>query len=316
MPEFTISACLGEDLEAVIKLLQDALTADTVSVPLFTRKVLLDPNFSQDGALVAKVGGAVVGFLLAIARRNVLEDGPDDRDRGWITLFAVDEAYRRRGIGQALLAAGMEYLRGRGCRTVLVSPYAPNYWTPGVDVAAYPGAVCFLEASGFTTVYRPISMKASLDAEWHIPEWARKREAGLSEEGFRMETFTPDQIPDLTAFLREEFPGDWQRYVRETMIDIVLGRRDASDLIIAYDGEAVVGFAQHEGERFGPFGVAASQRGRGMGAVLMFRTLETMQRKGLQNAWFLWTDDATAQRVYHAAGFQETRRYAVMKREL
>jgi GNAT superfamily N-acetyltransferase len=316
MPDFKIASYQGEDFEPVVSLLQSALIADTISPPLFTRKVLLDPNFSPDGALVAKIGDEVVGFLLAIARRNILEDGPDDRDRGWIPLFAVSDTHRRRGIGRELLGAGTAYLRSMGCKTVLVSPYAPNYWTPGVDVAAYAGAVAFLELSGFASVYRPISMQASLEGDWCIPEWARDREARLISEGFRLEGFTPNQIPALSAFLRSEFPGDWQRYVRETMTVIVLGRREASDLTIAYDGEHVVGFAQHEGERFGPFGVAASQRGRGMGAVLMFRTLETMRQKGLKNAWFLWTDDATAQRVYHAAGFQETRRYAVMKQEL
>jgi mycothiol synthase len=316
MPEFTIYPYQGEDFAPVVSLLQDSLTVDTITPALFTRKVLLDPNFAPEGALVARVDDEVVGFLLAIARRHVLEDGPDDRDRGWITLFAVSKTHRRRGVGRALLAAGVDYLRSRECRAVLVSPYAPNYWTPGVDVAAYPDAIAFLEASGFISVYRPISMKSSLEGDWHVPGWAREREERLIAEGFRMQAFTPEQIPGLAVFLRSEFPGDWQRYVRETMTDIVLGRREASDLTIAYDGETVIGFAQHEGERFGPFGVAASQRGRGMGAVLMFRTLETMRQKGLKNAWFMWTDDATAQRVYHAAGFQETRRYAVMKRGL
>ena len=104
--------------------------------------------------------------------------------------------------------------------------------------------------------------------------------------------------------------------VSETMVDVTLGRRAADDLILAYDGGRLIGFSQHECARFGPFGVAADGRGRGIGAVLLFRTLGIMRRKGHHNAWFMWTDDATADRIYKSAGFRETRRYAVMKKTL
>jgi GNAT superfamily N-acetyltransferase len=115
--------------------------------------------------------------------------------------------------------------------------------------------------------------------------------------------------------MKAEFPGDWQRYIRETMSKIALGQYSKDQIWTALDGERVLGFAQHEGERFGPFGVAASERGRGIGAVLLFKCLHTMRDKGLHNAWFLWTDDKTA-RLYAAAGFAETRRYAVMRKVL
>lgn len=316
MPDFIVTPYEGADFMPVVNLLHEVLIADPMTPALFARRVLLDPNFEPEGAPVARVDGEVVGFLLAIARRRPLEDGPDDRDRGWITLFGVAAAHRRKGIGRTLLEKGLDYLRRCGCASAHVSPYAPNYWTPGVDVAAYPEAVAFLERHGFSTLSRPLSMDTSLVGGWRVPEWVREREAKLAAEGVRIEAFDPIHIPTLTAFLRTHFPGDWQRYVRETILDIVSGRRAADDLLVAYQRETMVGFSQHEGERFGPFGVAASERGRGIGAVLMFRTLETMRRQGLHNAWFLWTDDHNARRVYSAAGFRQTRRYAVMRRDL
>ncbi len=312
----SLSAYSGAAFEPVLRLLRDSLTADAVTPALFARKVLLDPNFEPEGAPVARVDGEVAGFLLALARRRPLEDGPDDSDRGWITLFAVDSRFRGQGIGRALLEHGLEHLRGRGCSRALVSPYAPNYWTPGVDVAAYPDAVRFLEASGFRTLMRPISMDARLVGAWSIPDWLLEREAALAQEGLAVAPWQPQHAPDLAAFLRAEFPGDWQRYVRETQLGIVDGRRAPDDLLVATLQGEMVGFAQHEAERFGPFGVAASLRGRGIGAVLLFRMLDTMRRKGHHNAWFLWTDDATADRIYKAAGFQESRRYAIMEKRL
>jgi hypothetical protein len=50
--------------------------------------------------------------------------------------------------------------------------------------------------------------------------------------------------------------------------------------------------------------------------VLLFRHLEGMRRRGHSVAWFLWTDDTTADRVYRPAGFRETRRYSVLRKSL
>ena len=117
-------------------------------------------------------------------------------------------------------------------------------------------------------------------------------------------------------FLRREFPGDWQRYLRETMQAIVQGQRPAEELLLALGAESVLGFAQSEGERFGPFGVASSARGRGIGAALLSRALDGMRARGHHNAWFLWTGDEAADRIYRAAGFRETRRYSLYKKVL
>jgi GNAT superfamily N-acetyltransferase len=316
MGDFILGSYAGEDFYEVVDLLAACLTADAVTPALFTRKVLLDPNFDPAGAPVVRARDEITGFLLALARRRPLEDGPDDSERGWITLFGVSPGYRKRGIGTAMLESALEFLRSRGCKTVSVSPYAPNYWAPGVDEAAYFEAIVFLEKHGFRTVSRPISMDTRLVGGWAVPDWIREKESALEEAGVTIDVFDPAHTPALTAFLREEFPGDWQRYARESLVEIVLGRRAADDVIVCYDNGRLIGFSHHEGERFGPFGVAASERGRGIGAVLLFRTLEIMRRKGHHNAWFLWTDDSTADRVYKAAGFRETRRYSVMSREL
>src|SRR5688500_15386293 len=148
MTDFAITPYSGQDFWEVVEMLQRCLVADAMTPALFTRKVLLDPNFEIDGAVTARVGEELAGFLLAIARRRPLEDGPDDTERGWITLFAVSPAFRRRGIGSALLAQGIGYVKSRGCKSVAISPYAPNYWAPGVDEAAYPEAISFLEKHG------------------------------------------------------------------------------------------------------------------------------------------------------------------------
>lgn len=300
-----------------MRLLRLSLPLEAVTEASFTRKVLLDPNFDAAGALAAwDPSGEAVGFLLALTRRRPLEDGPSDRGRGWITLFTVTHRARRQGIGTALFDRAETWLRERGCASVGIAPYAPNYWTPGVDEAAYPEALAFLCKRGYTTIARPLSMEASLTAGWHVPEWTLERSAELAQQGVGMALFEPRHVQALTDFLRREFPGDWQRYLRETMLDIVAGRRPADELVLAFEGETILGFAQSEGERFGPFGVAESVRGRGVGVALLFCALDGMRARGHPRAWFMWTDDKTADRLYRAAGFRETRRYTVARKML
>ena len=316
MTSFTLTPYRTEDLEAVTSLLQKALQAESITTTNFSRIVLLDPNFDRERALVARQSNGIVsGFLLALIRRRPLEDAPLETDRGWITLFAVDARYRSQGIGSALLAEAESCLRSLERETIWISPYAPGYWSPGVDEAAYTEGLAFLQRRGYIPVSRPLSMAASL-AGWKMPEWVTQRQQLLEQQGVHFEPFTPHHILPLLEFLQAEFPGDWQRHLRETMYAILAGRRPAAELLTAWEGAKMIGFAQSEGERFGPFGVASGERGRGAGAVLLYKTLEGMQARGLHNAWFLWTNDAAADRIYRNAGFRETRRYAILKKTL
>jgi mycothiol synthase len=307
----------GEDLRAVVALLREALPVEPITEAGFARRVLLDPNFDPYGALTAqREDGKILGFLLALTRRYPLEEAPDDRARGWITLFGVAAEARRQGLGGRLLEAAETWLRAQGRSEVWISPYSPNYWTPGVDEAAYPEALRWLQRRGYTTLSRPLSMDTALVGGWAVPPWAVESRQSLEAEGLQIVPFEPRWILPLSDFLRREFPGDWQRYLRETMGDIVARRRPVEELWLAVEAGRLLGFAQSEGERFGPFGVAASERGRGIGAALLFQMLTEIRARGLHNAWFLWTNDATADRLYRAAGFRETRRYSILRKAL
>lgn len=298
----------------VVALLNRCLPADPITIETFQRKVLIDPNFDAHGAPVACAGREVVGFALGLTRRFRLEDAAPDFDRSWITLIAVDERFRRRGIGTGLVREMESYFLRCECTSTYVSPYAPNYFTPGVDAAAYPEALEFFGSVGFAEAYRPIAMDANL-VSLQTPEWVRGKEADLLGK-VTVDTYRPELALPLLDFLRSEFPGDWQRFGREAIAKITLGEFRPDNLWIAHEQGRVIGYCQHDNAgRFGPFGVSAAERGRGIGAVLLFRCLHAMRAKGLHNAWFLWTDDKVA-RLYAEAGFTETRRFRVLKKQI
>ena len=319
MSDFVLNPYGFRDLYGVVSLLNLALPTEAISPERFTERVLLDPNFDPAGAFVAYRNGSVLGFILSLVRKYPLEDAAPDLERGYLTLFAVHPAHHGKGIGTALFDAAEDYLRGHGCVSALVSPYAPNYWTPGIDTALYSDALAFLQKRGYHISARPLSMAVSL-VGWRQSDWAKQAKEQLfrSRDGRTvLAPFDRSLALPFTQFLAAEFPGDWQRYLRETMSAILQGKRSPDSLWLAVDSHAaVLGFAQFEGERVGPFGVAANKRGQGIGAVLLSHTLEQMQRQGLQHAYFLWTDDKTAERLYAPVGFRETRRYAILHKSL
>jgi mycothiol synthase len=319
MSEVEIGEFQARDLGGVLEVLGEAMHADAISEGRFTRQVLLDLNFRSEGAVVARRGGNVVGFCLAIARQvptpcEPKENAASDADRGYITLLGVRAPEQRKGIGSQLLDRAEEYLRGQGRKVVMVSSYAPGYFIPGVDVRAYEAGLRFFAKHGYAEVYRPLAMEVSL-WNWSVPRWVKEKERELAGRGVEVVEFAPRWTTALLEFARAEFPGDWVRVIRETAGKIVQGDSPARLLAAVEDGR-VVAFSHFENERFGPIGVAAAQRGRCLGQVLMYRTLEAQRQAGFRVAWFLWSDDKTAERIYNGAGFRETRRFALLKKEL
>lgn len=309
-----IRAFQSSDLAGVVGALREAMSAEAISTAKFVRQVLLDHNFRKEGLIVAEVDGRVVGCCLAIARQMPLENAPSDAERGYITLLGVSPAHRRQGVGARLLAAAEDFLRAQRRAVVMISSYAPGYFIPGVDVLTYASGLEFLKSHGYAEVYRPLAMQTAL---WNlvVPQWVIDRRKSLEAAGCAIESYHAPLTLPLLEFAREEFPGDWVRVVRETMVRILAGDSPGR-LIVAVENGAIVGFSHYDNERFGPIGVAKSQRGRGVGQVLMYATLQAQREAGFRSAWFLWSDDPTADRIYRSAGFVETRRFALMKKPL
>ncbi len=313
MSQVEIRSYAPDDFSNVIALLDRCLTEDPINAEYFQRKVLLDQNYDPRGILVASDGGRIVGFGLGMVRRHKIEDSAPDFDRSWITILGVDEDYRRQGIATKIVNQLESYFKDSNCACTWVASYAPNYFIPGVDVAAHPEALEFFKKAGYNEVYRPLAMDADL-VHLKTPDWVKEKEKNLLAAGVKFETYRPELIQPLMDFMLAEFPGDWQRYARDAMVRITTGEYHPSNLWIAHVDGKVLGFVQHDNVcRFGPFGVAASERGRGLGAVLLLKVMHSMRGKGMHNAWFLWTDDKVAQ-LYAAAGFVETRRFAVLKK--
>ncbi len=301
----------GSDLPGLVALWNRTLVADPISEQRLLLEFILEPCFDPRTLLLAIDGHTTVGFLLGMTAR---QDRPSENavGTGVVVAMGVDPTHRRRGIGGRLLGQLEKHWHERGVTTIVVGPWIPSYLTPGVDEAAYPGAVEFLDIRGYQRGARPISMRASLTG--YVPA------AGIDDTAARLADsgidFRPAGIADalpLLEFAKAHFPH-WEFYVRGNLRALV-SADDTSTLTIALENARVIGFALTNGERFGPFGVDESYRGQGIGAVLLSRSLSAMRARNIHTAYFLWTSDQTA-RLYRRHGFEIVRRFTMMSKNL
>jgi mycothiol synthase len=304
-----------EDEAGVVGVWDRTLVADRISLATWRTKVLLDPNFDPELCLVAADDGNVRGFCLAIVRQVPFFGDRLQSEHSWITAFAVVPESQRQEIGSRLLAATLERLRQSGRREVAISPYVPNYFAPGVDVDAYPGAVAFLERHGFAVVSRPIGMHADLEG-YVVPPAVEEAANLVRREGIVVGVATARDILPTLALIRRHFSWDWWREAQEVCHALFAGDPRGVGLVVARQGDRVLGYAQHRGEHFGPFGVDPDCRGQGIGRVLLAETMMGMVQQGYHCAWFLWTGEQAARGVYASCGFRIRRRFAILRKGL
>jgi len=305
------------DEAAFIQSWNESMPADGITERIFVNRILTDVNFDAHGLFIAEEHGQVVGGLLAIIRTTPMSGTDLEPETGWITTFFVHPSARQKGVGHALMQAADNYFRQHGRTTLYFASYAPNYFVPGIDRQEYPDGAALLESVGFQKLYQAAAMDKNL-VGFKIPDDVRAVEALRRDEDYVIENLTLPYVNAVVSFNNQEFDPDWSRAIREALKSGV----PMNQVLIARHGEDVVGFCIYGGydgvgERFGPFGVAESLRGTGLGKVLLYRCLEQMRHDGLHTAWFLWTGEKEAAgHLYLRAGFTITRCFDVMKKTL
>lgn len=313
-PSYTIRAYQGSDEHQVIDLWNDSMPFDRINPTVFRTKVLLDLNFNPEGLFVASNGNQLVGFLLSISRQvPQFLDGLQP-EKAWVTAFGVRPQDRNLGIGQALFNCALSRLADMGKEEVIIAPYTPNYFIPGIDIARYPETISFLQRRGWKIVSEPISMRVETTG-FQISAEVLAREIDLREQDIAIRPVIPADLPELMSFISLNFGWDWVRHAQEYLLELFGAGSDQICFLVALHKDRIVGYCQQRRERFGPFGVDPALRSQGIGRVLLSRCLLEMLSKGFHSAWFLWTGRDAA-RLYSSVGFREVRQFAVMQKHI
>jgi mycothiol synthase len=183
----------------------------------------------------------------------------------WLRILVVRRGYRRRGIGSALLADA----EARGVSVIAAEP--GNYFLPGVP-ASDESTKNFLSTRG----YEPGPTTHNLEVN------TLKFEGSLRRPRH-------ENAPRILAFIEQHFGRVWRFEVAKAF------ERDLPPIFITEEDGEVTGFAAHDVNNrglgfFGPTGVTASMRGRGLGCRLLEASLEDLRRLGYERAVIPWTD--------------------------
>ncbi len=184
-----------------------------------------------------------------------------------------------------------------------------------MDKERYAAGLEFLCKRGFEQYVEAIAMDA-LIGKFEIDEKTRATEERLRSEGVTIDLFTRDCMAEYVEFMRKEMPGPWLEDARRNLIDLTRGLFPEDAILVARDHGKMIGYCQFEGSHFGPFGVIEGYQGRGAGTVLLARTLYQMRKRGQHAAYVLWTGDRAAKGVYGRLGFQISRRFAILRKNL
>lgn len=315
----TLTTYSDQHRDELLALWAKALPLDAITIDTLETRVLLDENFDPETFLLARHDGTLVGFILGVyAKRMPLGDADPDGKRCWVTALGVDPQSSLKEVGSRLISELEGRFRSLGKNECRVSGYPPGYFTPGIDKKAYMETLDLFLAHGYEPFHEALSMDASI-VLFTIPERTVEIEKRLQAEGIRIRSYRRTDLVKFLQFLERWMPTDWVRVERRNLRKIAEGGFHPEQVMLVTKGpdgsEDIIGYCQFEGSHFGPFGVSDEFQGRGIGTVLLGRTLERMRQEGYHNAWVMWTDDRAA-KVYGKFGFTETRRFVLLKKIL
>lgn len=299
--EFSIVELTDEAVPAVVTLCQEALDladdaaeAEPILARLWRRTPL--PGAAAPPRVTGYVAvsadrpiGVVLGSL-----------GSQDPSAGHVDLVAVHPAWRRRGIGRALLNRIETTLTAWGAGELWLAGNPPHYAWPGLDVR-YTPAICVAAALGYTHERTAWNMTVDLAAP-HATGLldTTAAEAALAARGVEVRRATPADVPTLVEFATSAFGPGWGAEVADSVgrpgTGCHLAVRPGGPAARAGDEPAagageVLGFATYGSSRpswFGPMGTAASARGLGVGGILLRRCLRDQFAAGLRSVQIGW----------------------------
>ena len=312
------------DARALLPLWQAALGDAWPMRDDLLRRQLTDHRFYRgDDHLVAVAGEEVVGFVGTQVDRWA--GMAQDERGGGISVVLVHPDWQRQGIGTHLHEAALAQLRREGVGTMRLGGGGAYRFWPGIPTDL-PGAYEFFAACGWPLESARISNDLVRDlSEFRVPPTIRVR---LEQEDVTIRPARQDEVEAVIAFEYEHFPGWAAGFVHMGELG------DYANMLVAFDPDkGIVGTLMLHtpssrwltanvtwktllGDSLGGIsavGVAASERGRGIGIGMVAVGSEVLRQRGVGNSHIDWTSIVD---FYGKLGYTVWRRYWMSTRTL
>jgi len=319
------------DVGEVISLFNTMFKEAYYGYPMSKEKFLQRLNNSDfyKASLVLDYKGKAGGFILANTAKK--ESKWYSSDKGFISLIMISPDLRGRGFGKALLNDALNFLKKKEVREIEISFNPLTFW-PGID-SCWVEALVFFEQMRFRESGASSSMVASLET-FKIPEKILNKENELRKEKIMFRRYLKEDREPLLNFIKQNFSYEWHEEVRSKIEKVKGGFTgyglntdtlyDPESVLVVLKQEEIIGFSMFsknfERNNLGHFGSTGIQRnlqGKGIGTVLLFKTLEAMKNKGIVKA-DLWTEYGQYQsrHYYSKAGFRTVKKWIRMSKKL
>jgi GNAT superfamily N-acetyltransferase len=263
------------DRAAVAELCRQTLfPEDTRDEAGLDRILWLSHGNGGEERLVAERGGEIVG--VAFGSWTVDVKGTIS---GFITVIAVADAHRRRGIGAALLAELESRLWRAGAEKIWTGGSQPYFWWPGLDIRC-DDALRLFTSNGYEVDEEVQNMSVVL---------SESAVSGYEPSDADLHRLSEEELPAFRAWMRATWEDEWCREV-ERVLD-----REPISCFVATDATGYLGFAAYNTNRlgwFGPMGTTQAARGRGIGTALLRRCLRDYLSQGYDECKICWAGPA------------------------
>jgi predicted N-acetyltransferase YhbS len=269
------------DLPKLAELVQKAFPLHEISIKSLRRITLEDPNFLPNDLIVAQEDGQFAGAVLGARYRRMPEERTGARS-GYLKVICTspfDESLMNDLCGKM-----EDRLRDEGAGRLEYSAFASWHLLPGVDLR-YENLLDFLNGRGFKKTGECVDYVIDLHA-FRTPRRVAKLEKEILDGNTTIRLAEPGEKERIREFVAGKSGFNWSFEAARA-----IGPK-GSGVWIAEDAGEIIAFSVFgslEHHWFGPIGVDEARRKRGLGSVLLFRTLESMKDLGIPRAIVPWT---------------------------
>ena len=334
-----------EDAKEALALLQTLSDKGEVLYKPIEEEDFLSRFFGENrwGFTARSDDGKLIGWIHGTAKTSFLNGETAENTPMYLTMILVDEAWRRQGVGTALLEALKQTGREIGKKTLIVSGDNPVHLTwlipgagghdhnnaPGVDENGLGFA--FFKKHGFEDKFREISLYMNLkNFQWNpkLDEMIAK----LKEEGIyvgRWQMGMGEEYDGMCDRVGSEY---WRNVLKRELKAWHTGEPNDDPehwpdgiqptgprpILVAVKDEHIIGFTgpvdlQQSGRGWFT-GICADPEwgGRGIGTVLFNMLMREFVEEGAQFSSLFTGLDNHAQKIYMRAGMHVTANFVIM----
>ena len=298
------------DLKSVFLLLSTCLSFDDLTEDLVKFRIFEDPDYDPDLTLGIVVDGRIVSIVCATVPTKFPKPAEISSAIAWIKVFGTSREYKNRGFESKLFDRILEVLRHRAVEEARFSDRGNWHFWPGLDLR-YEDGLDFLIERGFSKDGEYVDFVYDLSKFWY-PRRVRRARESLTRAGITFKTGWQIATTDLLSWVERKFSPFWSNEV-----EFALKRDSPSVFVASNETGELLGFATINGlapGRFGPAGVSDSQRGKGIGTVLLYDAFQALKDQGFPKAVVHWTDHLFF--YTQVPGLCGVRDYWVMRRKL